>query len=283
LPPIWADWQPNDAYLADLVRQSGDQLRSRLDLWGLGSLDFRKRLDRWFSNFAEDDKPLAEKILWNIDYYSPARFDEVLLVRWADVVRHLRSSALAETDVLVLVPGGADSGDRHAYDLAKVWGLRANAVRALREVSARDVAGRALCWFNDTHGSGNQFMREIWPKLEPLSRAARMTCLVAIVAAHQAVERFRTALGRSVELVPGSRARTVNDVFEREEVVRLQEIGERVYHKWPLGYGDASLLISYYFQCPNNSIPLIWADGSNNLTDRGSVGWAPLFPYRPKK
>jgi hypothetical protein len=50
-----------------------------------------------------------------------------------------------------------------------------------------------------------------------------------------------------------------------------------------MGYGGAALLTAYYFQCPNNTLPIIWADGENNRTNDHAYKWSPLFPYLPKK
>lgn len=69
------------------------------------------------------------------------------------------------------------------------------------------------------------------------------------------------------------------------EVKRLRELGAQVYSKHPFGYGDSGLLVAYHFQCPNNTLPLIWADSNtgNNAVDGKAFPWNPLFGYRPKE
>ena len=57
-----------------------------------------------------------------------------------------------------------------------------------------------------------------------------------------------------------------------------------VYPKGALGYSNSGLLLAYSHQCPNNTLPIIWANGVNNEVD-GKKGcpWNPLFEYKKTK
>ena len=134
---------------------------------------------------------------------------------------------------------------------------------------------RVVVWFNDTHGSGNQFLRDIWPKLSPLLSNAAAFVMVAVALAREARARFQKVLPDAL-LIPGEDARTAADVLTGEELRCAQEIGLMLDAKSPLGYGGTALLVAYYFQCPNNSLPLLWKQ-----QDEG-YPWNRLFAYHPK-
>ena len=106
--------------------------------------------------------------------------------------------------------------------------------------------------------------------------------VVSVAIAREAIAAFQTELGTAVSLIPSEPAHAAQDVLTKEEMLRVREVGERVYRKWPVGYGNTSLVVAYYFQCPNNSLPILWADGANNKSDGSALQWSPLFPYRPK-
>jgi hypothetical protein len=52
------------------------------------------------------------------------------------------------------------------------------------------------------------------------------------------------------------------------EAVALRA-GQELDKKQPMGYGNAQAAIVFEGRCPNNSLPILWAE-------RG--GWKPLFP-----
>ena len=56
--------------------------------------------------------------------------------------------------------GAADSADRHAYDVVKQWKLLRDQVYTVSELSERTFQDPVFVLFNDTHGTGNQFLME---------------------------------------------------------------------------------------------------------------------------
>ena len=48
-----------------------------------------------------------------------------------------------------------------------------------------------------------------------------------------------------------------------------EEIGRQLAKRWPFGYGDLQAAVVFDGSCPNNSLPILWAE---------SPEWAGLFP-----
>ena len=184
--------------------------------------------------------------------------------------------------VIVTPEGGGDSAHRHAYDLPKAWNLPREQIHSVVDLQYLDLSKAVLILFNDTYGSGKQFTREIWPRINSLSEKPLKIILVAVTIAEAALKKFRSELP-DVHIVPDEPALSALDVFSEGEFQRLKELGQRVYPEHPIGFGDTALLTAYYFQCPNNSLPLIWANGKNNAASgHPARPWSPLFPYYPK-
>lgn len=52
--------------------------------------------------------------------------------------------------------------------------------------------------------------------------------------------------------------------------------GKTLYTKWPLGHGDCQLLIGFFHNTPNNSLPILWFD------DKNKASWEAIFKRYPK-
>ena len=52
----------------------------------------------------------------------------------------------------------------------------------------------------------------------------------------------------------------------------VTDLGARVDKRRPLGYREQGLLLTFYRNCPNNSLPILHGVG------RSTPSWAPLFP-----
>lgn len=272
----------HDPFLGGLDTSEKYAISERLRVWGLYSEAFAKKVDDWFCNFdALEDKRLALKVLKAIKYYNPEAFTARLQQLYRAIERHIADSGSDISDIVLVAPDDlTDSADRHVYDLVKQWGISRNQVISVREFSAQQFENPVYVLFNDTHGSGNQFLRDVWPILQEYGDHEIYVLAVAI--SEKALRRFREEIPR-VHVIPYIPVENARTIFSGDECGRLEEIGNRVYSAHPMGYGGAALLTAYYFQCPNNTLPIIWADGENNRVNGRAYKWSPLFPYLPKK
>ena len=271
----------HDPFLRSLNAEEKNAVNERLQQWGLYTQSFAERLDNWFCNFDESDhKRLALRVFHALKYYTPDDFARRLKQLYRIVERHLADTGNDPSDIILVTPdGAADSADRHAYDVVKQWKLLRDQVYTVSELSERTFQDPVFVLFNDTHGTGNQFLMEIWPTLQQYGE--HKIYVLAVAISPDALRRFRMEMPR-VHVIPHIPVESAWSIFTGEECACLREIGDRVYSKHPMGYGDTALMTAYYFQCPNNTLPLIWADGENNNIDGHRYSWSPLFPYIPK-
>ena len=275
----------NDPFLRSLDAEHLLSITTRVEQWGRTQQDAITQIDRWFRNFANKDKELAFRVFERLDYYSPNRIKEVLH-GLATAVRRFAKERLNTSDlsrVLVITPPGqADSAHRHAYDFAKEIHIPRENVKAITQVTRGEVDGRVFVLLNDTHGSGNQFRIEVLPALRMLDIPHDHTLILAFAVAGKALDTIACE-APGITIFPDIPAPSIHTMFSEKDVRQLTELGRVVYPKWPIGYGDTGLLVAYYFQCPNNTIPIIWANGRNNGTrEQAGYPWDPLIPYEPK-
>ena len=274
-------------YLKTLGEAELRALAERCRTWGMNEAEFALRISAWLDNFDEArDWPLAVKLVLALEYHSEAGFHQLLRQRHEMVQRHLLKKQLDPQRVLFAVPDDlADSATRHAHPLSKVWQLPNERFVAFAQLAQVSLGGEdSLILFNDTYGSGKQFMREVWPRVEPLLAQVGAVLIVGAAIAQEALDLFARE-ARGAQLIPNYPVASVHHLpgFTAAEVARLRELGQMVYGKHPLGFGSCGLLLAYHFQCPNNSLPLIWADGENSAQDgQHRFPWRPLFPYLAK-
>jgi FMN phosphatase YigB (HAD superfamily) len=137
----------------------------------------------------------------------------------------------------------------------------------------------AIVLMDDMIGTGDQAMN-LWSKtLNILVRRPQPRIVyLALVGFHDAKQKLAARTGMHIELAHEltdvDRAffsPTFGDYFKTEEAKKiLKEYGMRLEPSCPLGYGDSAALVAFFYDTPNNTLPVVWS--KNN--------WIPLFERR---
>ena len=156
--------------------------------------------------------------------------------------------------------------------------------RGLRDVNA---GVEKLILIDDFAGTGRSLERGLERQRELLEEAKRagvgvvICCLVGFGDARSRVERFiaRCKLDAVVYICEelGSEHKAFSPQsrmfsFEAERTAAkeiAESIGIKLDRRQPLGYGALASLVVFAESCPNNTLPIVWAQ-----TDK----WKPLFP-----
>ncbi|MFA6981294.1 MAG: hypothetical protein WC209_18350 [Ignavibacteriaceae bacterium] len=252
-----------------------------LRAWGLQQDSFYQKLDKWFQNFhCDTDKRLAQKLLLNFDYFNSQTVDEKIKQLFKPVKDYLVANNKSELDLLVVIPNEkGDSATRNSYDLIKQWNLAQRQIFEIKNFRQQYLEDKVAIFFNDTHGSGDQILNDIIPKIRDIHCKMFILCLTITT---EALRKFNDQ-NLELTIIPNKASKNVSSIFTELEIDRLKELGRLVYPKHPLGYGGVALLTAYYYQCPNNTLPIVWANGINNVVKGQSYPWNPLFEYRPKR
>lgn len=266
-------------------RQEIERVRQK---WGWTEDEFYPRVQSFFANFEfmkKDYLKLALKILCKVLYIREADFVQRINEFKLPLQQILAQTGFSWSEVILAVPEvRGDSADRHAYEVMKSWGLADGQTLSPAQIKKLKKAERKkkiLIFFNDTHGTGNQFLTRELCEVPYADFAAAF--VVAVTFAEPALKRFEKELPDKVKLLSAFKAPSAEHEFSGAEFRKIKQLGALIYPRNPLGYGDCGLLTAYWFQCPNNSLPIIWADGENNASDGKEIPWRPLHPYRVTK
>ena len=269
----------NDPFLRSLDAQRSHALLALLDSWGWSTPACLATVDSWFSNFSAPDKELALQILSSLDFYSPQRFRGRLQQLCSNILQTLAKLSIDLSEVVLVVDSSiTDSSTHHARELGRALQLPDSHVHNVNHLPPSVKRPRVAIHFNDTLGSGNQFVHRIAPNL---ARWADHIIIAAIAIAPEALDRL-ALLDFRPTILPDTASPVASTIFTEVQCKRLRTLGTLVYAKHPMGYGDCGLLVAYYFQCPNDTIPLIWANGKNNQVNGRAYHWNCFVPYEPK-
>lgn len=260
----------------DTLRKQGDQRFSQLQRtiasWQLDHPAFYQRLHDWFSLFEAADRELALRLLLGLDYYSESRLEAEFKLRMDQLsLKDIHLTGPHQNAQVVLPDNKVDSAYRHGWLISKLEDIPGKQVVDLATLDSDH--NPFLVFINDTHGSGKQFLTGVWPKLEAQGIAPGRVVIVAIAIAQAAHALFRA---KGFVVIPDDDAQNAHQFFNPADIDRLRALGQRLEPERPLGFGDTALLLAYHFQCPNNTLPLIWSHGNERFR------WNPLFAYRQK-
>ncbi len=144
---------------------NADELRrisKKIKQMGGDSKEITIRLNGWFGNFKTDEnKRLALELFLNIDYFSKERIKKILADYKNQISQYLEDRKKKWRDVVVVTPdGNADSSHAYAYDLTKIWSIAPEVVISKEHFDKKTARDKCLIFFNDAHGSGNQFVKD---------------------------------------------------------------------------------------------------------------------------
>ena len=279
-----------DNFLKNLEPHEQKLIKEKIDEIGTHSNDMEERLHKWFGNFKKtEQKKLALKIFLEIDFFSKTRIEDTLEAYKIQLKQYLEKKDKDLDDVIIVIPdSNTDSANSHAYELAKKWNILENSVLKIKDVTSEKLRNKYLVLFNDTHGTGNQFTKHFSTLIDKVGSS---NCFIVCYSLHkQAFEKFQSRFP-NITIIPEIPTPSIknNKSFTSDEVEMVKSLGKEIYDpNTPLGYGNCGLLVAYDFQCPNNTLPIIWADGENNSykTETGEekkYPWTPLFRYKPKR
>ncbi|MDD2699476.1 MAG: tetratricopeptide repeat protein [Arcobacteraceae bacterium] len=243
----------------------------------------------WFSNFSNEEQyKLALKIFFLIDYRTNKKSIDAIKI-YKKQIEQAMFKLNRNNIVLVSSNRHDDSSNRFIYDIAKNWGLSESNISRKSELKDDVITNKNnfFIFFNDTHGTGNQFVTEF---KEIVLKIKEENCaIISITMTNTAIERFQNEFP-NIALIQPSFQSTKNIYKYQDEnsltssdIELLKKLGGDVYSKGILGYKDSALLIAYSHQCPNNTLPIIWANGENNEVEGKAYPWNPLFEYKKIK
>lgn len=172
----------------------------------------------------------------------------------------------------------AESGPFVGYWFRKANRLAQTLFLSFEEVHKFDPRKHdALVLLDDFVGTGVQAV-DLWKKISTTFELRKKPCMayLGLVGFREAKELVAQDTDMRVELAHeltdvdrASFHHTFGDSFKTKAAIKtLAEYGRRLEPRYPLGYNDTAALVAFFYDTPNNTLPVVWS---------GENGWVPLF------
>ena len=256
------------------------------------------KIQAWLEQFGSaEEQRLMLRLLQSVDLF-PNTFVRKKLGEIDEIVQRAtrgRSGAGPVSGGQVLLSyldGAAKSGAHYARLYAEESGLRAMDVverGALRDKLATSDQIRAVVMVDDFVGTGKSAekgLRELHDAIGDVVRGRDVKVVFATVAACEAgwahvkatveelqfgVQAYCCEMLDEGHKLFGSKSKAFPEPAERARAREIvQRRGAALVKAAPLGHGDLELGVVFERGCPNNTVPILWAESS-------VPRWMPLF------
>ncbi len=256
----------------------------------------RANLDDWLANFKGEvfDKKyehnLALWLLTNFVYYNEKEVRHLCKSVYKDFIHSVVTSDYSEginvdqrlnnirqTTMFRSLGRSGESGGFITYYFSKENKLAHTDFVGKPTELHKDI--KHVVFIDDvTLSSGNnQAIRYLKEDVNTYFRDKRIT-LLTLIASEKAIETLNKEGYGVINCVTLSERNqcfsSESNVFQLhnehlEDCKRLaSHYGEKLYPKHPLGHKDGQLLFGFFYNTPNNSLPILWADKG---------GWKPII------
>ena len=231
------------------------------------------RIMRWLGQFDANHKELAARILDCVDFVSRDRIAQA----YRSLLKDLPGWSMNATERsgkwrFVPFSGSAgESGDALLYDFRLANRMDNQRYNELF-VSARDLlrenlnVGDNVVFVDDFAGTGNHVC-QAWVKdmaeLLPGGPNTYLLLVAASSAARQAISQTTNlTVARSIELTEADNIFSDHcHYFDAGEKTAILAYGKKADKRVPKGYGECGFVIVFAHRCPNNTIPILHANG----------------------
>lgn len=259
--------------------------------WGFQDTNKYKKIEEvklWLSNFKANEIPIIFNLLEYIYLIDEEKIDK-LINDIAQTILNDFDKNLSNIKILSLEEDRASSGGRFLYRLRKLLGY--SECFNYKNHTELEKA-RYLILIDDIIGSGQQATRLLkkWQKINKNCLYYSLIGLdkgIAYIKEQTKIDAFSAEiLDEKCKIFSEG-----SNIPNKEECKKIaEEYGKKLYYKYeenkqhPLGYDDSQLLVCFKDDCPNNTLPIIWAGAKSELKKLEHTIWHPLFErlYVPK-
>lgn len=258
----------------------------------------------WLNQFEYDntEQRLMFNILQHVKFYGEPLIREKMQGLHQNVQQDIARRGVARpasrrarrTDIL-LSSFGPPSKSGSSY--ARLY-ANENKIAYASEISFADIPPtlnsndhvEAIVFVDDIIASGDstiEYLSELNEKCGELLKEKQVKVFIsAICGLYIGIEKLKNAIEKvpfEAEVFVSDDLTKTNQCFsdeseifpspqDREKAKGIAlEIGKQIEKKIPLGFQDNQLLVVYYDNCPNNTLPILWKEST------GKIKWTPLF------
>ena len=236
------------------------------------------RVVDWLLQFDDADLPLAARILDAVRYVSGAHVRVMAGDLFAIASNELADRGLHRAAFVAAGTPGSGSGTVARVLRESIQGSNHVNMSMWQLATAPTGSLDAVVFFDDFSGTG-QTLKDWWANVEaavrPITTDVYVGLLVVTNRARNIIEDFAPVLA-VLELTANDNALDdESDMLTPAQKERTKDYCARtgthaMYHE---GYGGCALLLAFKHGCPDNSLPILWADNGdwNSLFNRSAI------------
>jgi len=229
------------------------------------------RIDRWLGQFVRNDRDLAARVLDCIDFVSNEQMNAAFRFILASLDGWYADENLrrGKWRFVAFSTSAGESGDvmLHAFRIAnRLNGRQYKDLFIYKsELLSENLDPQdTVVFVDDFSGTGDQACNT-WPEIQELLPGGPRVFLGLIAASNEACRRIEAET--ELNLIAKIRLVESDNIYSTEcryftvdEKSRLLRYCRRADSQSPRGYGNCGLVIVFGHTCPNNSIPILYAN-----------------------
>lgn len=253
-------------------------------------------ISTWLNQFKPDERRGALHLLQRLRFYSNALVREAVMQLHQDfLARFTKQEEFHNNQILLVAHGTPDKSGASVLRIYK----QQNRLEESASSNLSDLASlleskkqtRFLLVVEDIVGTGEDMIKtlsiindRIGSMLKDKNILVILQTVCALEDGIQAINEFCKSLEFQTFILSFETHSKFFDhppepyfIDENWEDIRsvAEKYGKRLNPGAPLGYGNSQMLVVFHDNCPNNSLPILWA--SSYETD---FFWTPLFPRK---
>lgn len=232
----------------------------------------------WMNQFEKEDQDVAFSILKKIKYYSSEDVFQLCQLNYSNWI--IDCDANIKNTLFIPLGGAGKSGSMVGYLFRMANNLPKKNFRSLLEIKQSNYAFnniiKDIVLLDDYSGTGDQFINdEILNNILLHTKEKIRVSFLPIVMSRQAKNRIEEETNVHIFCQQIREDREYSDT----ENALIRRYGKNlfVYNGEDLRYGWGKMgeTIAFFYNVPNNTLPIIW---SNKYSEETNANWTPLFP-----
>ena len=237
----------------------------------------------WLNNFNDNKtKRVFFNLLKNIKFYSHRDLLDKFEIIFSSVIT--KKDKLHQGDILVSAFGGPSKSGMHLMKpfatKNKIYVDNCMYISEIEKINLKRFS--KIFFIEDIIATGSQmknYLKELLEENENIRNFSetpgKEIVIGSIVANQEETDKIMKKYNKNnINFVYVDAIEKFDNYFEflkkdnfdiEESEIVIKEKCREIENKQPYGYGNMSLLYVFYYNCPNNSLPILWKKASNYI------------------
>ena len=238
----------------------------------------KETIIKWINQFEIEDQDTAFSILRKIKYYSSTDMIQLCQLNFSNWI--IDCDANVKNTVFIPLGGAGKSGSMVGYLFRMANSLSKVSFYSLYEIEkcgyVFDKRIKDLVFLDDYSGTGDQFLKdEILKNILLHTEGKLRVSFLPVVMSRRAKNRIESNTNINIYCNQVREDREYSD----SESALIRRYGKGLFvnkgEDLRFGWGNMGETIAFFYNVPNNTLPIIWSKGHSDETKRN---WIPLIP-----